>query len=103
MDMATFYMTELDVIYDNTASTRITCSESVRYSNFLEVKLPAKDCFLDTHYAKYRIYYYIESFRDDTQVQLMYIMNINAPSEFTYEADVDFRSGDEFIFQAEFD
>jgi hypothetical protein len=32
----------------------------------------------------------------------MYIMNINAPSEFTYESDIDLGSGDEFLLQAKF-
>ena len=33
----------------------------------------------------------------------MYIMNINAPSEFTSDSNVDWRSGDEFIIQSTFD
>jgi hypothetical protein len=33
----------------------------------------------------------------------MYIMNINAPSEFTYESGIDLGSGDEFLLQAKFD
>lgn len=32
----------------------------------------------------------------------MYIMNINAPSEFTYESDIDVGSGDEFTLQAKY-
>ena len=33
----------------------------------------------------------------------MYIMNLNAPSEFTYESNIDIGSGDEFLLQAKFD
>lgn len=33
----------------------------------------------------------------------MYIMNINAPSEFTYESNIDIGSGDEFLLQAKYD
>jgi hypothetical protein len=94
IDAATVFIKELDVLGDDRASARDSCTVQ---NSYFEFDLPSRDCFLDNNPVKYRIYFEVKDIEKEAFVQVKFIYNINQPSEWTTDADPDnWNSGDEF-------
>jgi hypothetical protein len=93
IDSVTVYLKELDLLGDDRASSRVTCSPS---SYFFEFEIPSRNCYLENNPVKYRVYYEIKDIEKDAFVEVKFIYNINQPSEWTSDSENNFVSGDEF-------
>ena len=65
IDIATVYVKEHDLLGDDRASSRITCSVMDYYFEF---DVPSRDCFLTNNPVKYRIYFSIKDIEKDAFV-----------------------------------
>jgi len=54
IDSVTVFIKELDILGDDRASSRVTCSDS---EYFFELEIDSRDCLLNNSPVKYRVYY----------------------------------------------
>ena len=102
MDTAQFTLKEVDTFADNSdEGASIDCTKTGYFYNTMRVK--ASNCFFETNYIDYKVYYYVRDWDESMHAKIKYIYNINSPSEFTYDIKNDFFSGDEFFMKIHFE
>ena len=100
VDTAKITLLEVDTIEDNSVDSEIDCGTTGYFYKTMKVK--AVNCYFQTTYIEYKVYYYVRNWDERMHAQIKYIYNINSPSEFTYDTDNDFFSGDEFFMKIYF-
>jgi hypothetical protein len=71
---------------------------------FIEFTIEATSCFFEDTYHSYRVYYQVDAIDSDSFVEIMYLYNMNKPSELTLDSFGNtYVSGDEFNLLVSYD
>lgn len=92
----------MDRFSDEYASTSVNCRVT-NGEKYVEFTIEATSCFLEDTYHSYRVYYQVEAIKSESFVEIMYLYNMNKPSELTLDLIQNtLVSGDEFNFLVSF-